>query len=54
MRVLVLTSLLLALAGCSFNSPGFSARVGNGEVLDVDVGRGGSHCPPGQAKKGAC
>lgn len=53
-RISVLLGLVAALGGCAFSAPGVNARVGNGEVLDVDIGRGGQHCPPGHRKKGEC
>lgn len=42
----MLTALLTT--GCSLRLPGIGVDVGNGG------GRGGKHCPPGQAKKGNC
>jgi len=54
LRLFAGLGVLLMLAGCAFSAPGVSARVGNGEVLDVDIGNGGRHCPPGHRKKGEC
>lgn len=47
----ILTGLMLTtLAGCEIRGP--SVRI-KPIVIDVEGG-GGSHCPPGQAKKGNC
>lgn len=54
LRICVLMGLLVALGGCAFSAPGVHARVGNGELLDVDIGKGSGHCPPGHRKKGEC
>ena len=45
----VLTALLMT--GCSLRLPGIGVDVGGG---GGGGGHGGSHCPPGQAKKGNC
>jgi predicted small secreted protein len=44
--IVVLTALMVT--GCSLRMPGLGIDIGDGGK------RGGSHCPPGQAKKGNC
>ncbi|ERI53084.1 hypothetical protein N878_00490 [Pseudomonas sp. EGD-AK9] len=51
--------LALLLGGCSFSAPGVHARVGDPDVIHVDLGgrgyHGGGHfCPPGHRMKGSC
>lgn len=51
MRSFIAISMLVILtAGCAIRGPGIRlAPVG------VEIGHdGGTHCPPGQAKKGRC
>lgn len=41
--------LMVTLPACSLRLPGVGIDIGDG-----GGGHGGSHCPPGQAKKGRC
>lgn len=59
MRGLTVMTLALLLGGCSFSAPGVHARVGDPDVIRVDLdGRGhssgGYFCPPGHRMKGSC
>ncbi|MFG3501580.1 hypothetical protein ACGFZ7_10570 [Pseudomonas sp. NPDC047963] len=45
----VLASVLIT--GCSLRLPGVGIDIGDG---GGHGGHGGTHCPPGQAKKGNC
>ena len=61
LAVLMLSLVMVLLAGCSIYTPGVSAEVGEGVRIDVGDGYrgdyhdgGGRFCPPGQAKKGNC
>lgn len=48
-RTLVAALAALLMTGCSLRLPGVAVDVG-----DRDGHHGGTHCPPGQAKKGNC
>ncbi|VEE14841.1 Uncharacterised protein [Ectopseudomonas mendocina] len=59
MRGLIVMTLAFWLGGCSFSAPGVHARVGDPDVIRVDLGghghsNGGSFCPPGHRMKGSC
>ncbi|ARS49928.1 hypothetical protein [Ectopseudomonas hydrolytica] len=59
MRGLTVMALALLLGGCSFSAPGVHARVGDPDVIRVDLGgrgyHGGGHfCPPGLRMQGRC
>ena len=60
MRGLLVVSLAVWLAGCSFSAPGVHARVGDPDVIHVDLDGHGGHrggggfCPPGHRMKGSC
>ena len=38
MRALTVVVLMLLLGGCSFSAPGVHARVGDPDVIQVDMG----------------
>lgn len=59
MRGLTVMTLAFLLGGCSFSAPGVHARVGDPDLIRVDLGghgysNGGSFCPPGHRMKGSC
>ncbi len=61
MRGLTVLALALLLGGCSFSAPGVHARIGDPDVIHVDLdghghgySGGGSFCPPGHRMKGSC
>jgi hypothetical protein len=45
--------LLITLAGCQLRGPSVDVS-GPRIILDDNSGSKGTHCPPGQAKKGNC
>lgn len=47
-RAMAVVLAALLMTGCSLRLPGIGIDIGDGG------GHGGSHCPPGQAKKGNC
>lgn len=48
-RTLSVVLVALMMTGCSLRLPGIGVDIGHG-----GDGHRGSHCPPGQAKKGNC
>lgn len=59
MRGLTVMVMALLLGGCSFSAPGVHARVGDPDVIRVDMGHGyhgggGHFCPPGLRMQGRC
>lgn len=47
-RAMAVVLAALLMTGCSLRLPGIGIDIGDGG------GHGGTHCPPGQAKKGNC
>jgi len=48
-RTLAVALAALLMTGCSLRLPGIGIDIGDGGGH-----HGGTHCPPGQAKKGNC
>jgi len=48
-RALAVALAALLMTGCSLRLPGIGIDIGDGGGH-----HGGTHCPPGQAKKGNC
>lgn len=47
-KLFALFAVAFFVTGCAVHTPSGSV------IVDPDVGHGGHHCPPGQAKKGRC
>jgi len=45
--------LLISLTGCQLSGPSINVS-GPKVILDDNSNNKGTHCPPGQAKKGRC